>query len=93
VESGGKQPLDISLRSENALAVLSVQHRGVTQVEEHQRLFQPLQPLDPEHHSHGLGVGLYVSRELVQALGGTVDVATTPSAGTSLCVRLPTQSP
>jgi PAS domain S-box-containing protein len=43
--------------------------------------------------TQGLGLGLYISREIVRAHGGDIDVSSSPSAGTTFCVRLPRQTP
>jgi signal transduction histidine kinase len=37
----------------------------------------------------GLGLGLYISRELMRAQGGTIDVASIEGSGTTVTVRLP----
>lgn len=37
----------------------------------------------------GLGLGLFIVREIVRAHGGTVDVSSSEAAGTTLTVRLP----
>jgi signal transduction histidine kinase len=39
----------------------------------------------------GSGVGLTISREIVEALGGTVELASDPSGGTRATVRIPTR--
>jgi PAS domain S-box-containing protein len=39
--------------------------------------------------SRGLGLGLFIVREIVRAHGGTVDVTSSESEGTTLTVRLP----
>jgi signal transduction histidine kinase len=39
--------------------------------------------------SRGLGLGLYIVREIARAHGGTVEVASTAESGTSFVVRLP----
>lgn len=43
----------------------------------------------PGATSHGLGVGLYVARGIVQAHGGTLTVAAAPHQGTTFTMRLP----
>ncbi len=40
-------------------------------------------------HSRGLGLGLFIVKELVRAHGGTVDVASSEAAGTTFTIRLP----
>ena len=55
-------------------------------------IFEPL-----VHHEHqtssqltnGLGLGLFIVREIAKAHGGTVQVNTSASEGTTFSVRLP----
>jgi len=37
----------------------------------------------------GIGLGLYTSREIVKAHGGTIEVESAPNSGTTFCVVLP----
>jgi signal transduction histidine kinase len=54
------------------------------------RLFQPFERLDaPARGIDGNGLGLAVSKALVEAMHGTVDVASNPGAGSVFSVRLP----
>ncbi|HUA70777.1 MAG TPA: HAMP domain-containing sensor histidine kinase [Solirubrobacteraceae bacterium] len=54
------------------------------------RLFQPFERLDaPARGIDGNGLGLAVSKALVEAMHGTIDVASTPGAGSIFSVRLP----
>ena len=53
------------------------------------RLFQPFERLDaPARGIEGNGLGLAVSRSLVEAMNGTIDVASNPGAGSVFSVRL-----
>lgn len=45
------------------------------------------------NRGQGLGLGLYVVRQLVAAMGGTVGVESEPDAGCRFWVRLPLQGP
>ncbi|CAN5490147.1 hypothetical protein BH11MYX1_BH11MYX1_24760 [soil metagenome] len=52
-------------------------------------LFEPFKRgADRAQQAGGLGLGLYIVREVVRAHGGTIDVESTPE-GTTFCVRLP----
>jgi signal transduction histidine kinase len=43
--------------------------------------------------SRGLGLGLFIIREIVRAHGGTVQVSSTEAEGTTFTLRLPRQAP
>jgi len=51
-----------------------------------ERLFRPF---STTKGNAGMGIGVYESREFVQALGGTIEVTSTPGAGTTFLLRLP----
>jgi signal transduction histidine kinase len=53
-----------------------------------ERLFEPLFTTK----TRGIGLGLAVSRRLAQANGGTISVESTPGAGTTMSVSLPTSN-
>jgi phosphoserine phosphatase RsbU/P len=42
-----------------------------------------------DSRSNSLGLGLYISKEIVQAHGGTIDVRSSDDEGTTFIVRLP----
>ena len=53
------------------------------------RLFRPFERLDaPLRGIEGNGLGLAVSKALVEAMDGTIDVASTPGDGSVFSVRL-----
>ena len=53
------------------------------------RLFHPFERLDaPARGIEGNGLGLAVSKSLVEAMSGTIDVASNPGAGSVFSVRL-----
>lgn len=55
------------------------------------RLFEPFVTSKPV--GEGTGLGLFISRELVTALGGQVDVESEPGRGTRMTVTLPAARP
>ena len=46
-----------------------------------------------ERGSGGLGLGVYITREIVRSHGGTVDVASSEATGTRFTIRLPRHAP
>lgn len=57
------------------------------------RIFEKFERAVSERHYGGLGLGLYVTRQNVQAMGGTIDVRSTLGLGATFTVRLPCQVP
>ncbi|MBI3367433.1 MAG: HAMP domain-containing histidine kinase [Burkholderiales bacterium] len=55
-----------------------------------QKLFTPYERLGQEHGAvPGTGLGLYIARQLLDAMGGAIAVSSTPGWGTVVCVDLP----
>lgn len=54
------------------------------------RLFEPFNRLDAESSGvQGTGLGLVISKQLVEAMGGSIDVASQPGIGSRFVFRLP----
>ena len=54
------------------------------------RLFQPFERLDaPRGTVSGTGLGLALSRQFAQAMGGSIEVDSAPGQGARFTVRLP----
>jgi PAS domain S-box-containing protein len=53
------------------------------------RIFQQYERAAEARVFGGLGLGLWISRQIVEAHGGTISVESTPGAGSSFMVRLP----
>ena len=74
----------------------SVHNRGEAIPEpERERIFRPLERGMAQHlagerrEPSGLGLGLYICREIVRSHGGRLDLASTPAEGTTFTVALP----
>jgi sigma-B regulation protein RsbU (phosphoserine phosphatase) len=53
------------------------------------RLFEPMVRGDPGSASKGVGLGLYIVRQIAQAHGGTVRVHSAAGSGTTFAIELP----
>lgn len=62
--------------------------RGIPS-DQRERVFQPFQRLGDHDNTAGVGLGLALSRGLVQAMGGSVTVEDTPGGGATMVVSLP----
>ena len=90
-------PIELSAASEGSTVVLSVHNEGMPIPSEAlPTLFDPLvRHATVESASQraqgSIGLGLYIVREIVNAHGGTIEVASTAQQGTSFIVRIPRQ--
>ncbi|MGI5231040.1 ATP-binding protein [Actinoallomurus sp. CA-142502] len=57
------------------------------------RVFLPFQRLGDHDNATGVGLGLALSRGLVEAMGGTLDPDDTPGGGLTMIVTLPVYTP
>jgi signal transduction histidine kinase len=64
-------------------------------LEDRQRIFEPFEQLEPIRHKHrpGVGIGLTVVRQLVDALGGRIDLESEVGRGSAFRVVLPSRAP
>lgn len=87
----GESAVDIRAVSNGDSVTVSVHNRGETiPPAEIAVLFEPFRKRDRSRA--GLGLGLYIVREIVAAHGGTVSVSSEPEAGTTFTVALPRRS-
>jgi signal transduction histidine kinase/DNA-binding response OmpR family regulator len=57
---------------------------------DHDRVFEEFQQVgDPDRHRAGTGLGLALTKRLVEAHGGDISLVSAPEAGSSFTVRLP----
>ena len=78
--------LDIRGRLDGGDVVLSVADRGPgLTAEQHDRIFEAFYSTKP----HGMGLGLAISRSIVEAHGGQLSASSTPGAGATFTMRLP----
>lgn len=88
------RPISIRLRGELENVVVIVHNFGRTiPASEIFGIFSPFKRLRAgvpvERDSSNLGLGLFIADRIVKAHSGTIDVASTPDAGTFFTVRLP----
>ncbi len=53
------------------------------------RLFEPFTQFSPDKNKEGSGLGLMISKKLVEAMDGAIEVESTPNAGSCFSLRLP----
>ncbi len=89
---GRRGPIRIEASAVPGAARLVVRDQGGGIAREHhERVFQPFTRLDP--NAPGVGLGLWLSRLIVQAHRGHITLESDVDAGTTIIVELPTTAP
>jgi signal transduction histidine kinase len=87
---GGESPVEISLHQDQDSAVLEVVDRGIGIDEAHQqKIFQRFERAVAARDFGGLGLGLWITRQIIEASGGSIEVESEPGRGSTFTVRLP----
>jgi light-regulated signal transduction histidine kinase (bacteriophytochrome) len=86
---GGGHPVDVTIRGEGDRVVLAVRDRGLGVSEEaRERIFQRFERAVSPDHFAGFGLGLWISRRIVEEHGGRIAVESAPGAGSTFTVEL-----
>lgn len=84
------KPIEIDLDGTDETAIISVRDHGMgIAPEAAARIFDRFERAVPARHFGGLGLGLYISRQIVEAHAGTIHVQDTPGGGATFVVTLP----
>ncbi|OUM02088.1 hybrid sensor histidine kinase/response regulator [Variovorax sp. JS1663] len=92
---GGGGLIEVSVEAREGVAELSVRDRGPgIAPEDHERIFEQFErSADGRQHAAGLGLGLFITREIVRRHGGDVTVESALGEGALFRVRLPLAPP
>lgn len=83
------EPVLISARTDDGQLVISVTNGGAAvSPAAMERLFQPFYRGEVQRSQQGLGLGLYISKQIAQAHGGTIEVSSEPGR-TSFTLVIP----
>lgn len=83
-------PLTIRCRASGGALVVEVEDCGPgIAAEDHERVFGRFEGGAREGSQAGLGLGLYISREIARAHGGDLTVRSAPGEGATFVLRLP----
>jgi two-component system, LuxR family, sensor kinase FixL len=91
---GMGKPITITVRGDVQRAMLGVKDDGMgIAPADQQRIFDRFERAVPTSRYGGLGLGLYIARELVEAHGGDISLVSAPGAGTTFTITLPRTPP
>jgi PAS domain S-box-containing protein len=94
IKYGRGLPIDVQLRADAQRAQIRVRDQGIgISAEDQARLFQRFERLASERHYSGFGLGLWIVRQIVDAMGGSIQVQSEPGQGSVFTVELPLRPP
>ncbi|SEU30014.1 ATP-binding protein [Stigmatella erecta] len=94
IKYGAGKPVEVRLKQVGPCARLEVVDHGLGVASENRaRIFNRFERAVPVRHYGGLGLGLWVSRQVVEAHGGAITVTDTPGGGATFTVELPLDAP
>ncbi len=87
---GAGRPVEISVKAEDGCAELKVRDYGIGISKENQaRIFKRFERATSIKSYGGIGLGLYITKEIVDSHNGEVSVESRPGLGSTFKVRLP----
>jgi two-component system OmpR family sensor kinase len=90
IKYGAGKPIHVTLSTADGRATLTVRDEGIgISPIDRERIFARFERAVTQRTHGGFGLGLWITRELVEASGGTIRVESTPGAGSIFTVVLP----
>jgi len=93
IKYGDGQPIVVALDQDGRSARLCVKDHGIgIAPEHHERLFARFERGVSRRQYGGFGLGLWITRQLVDAMGGRISVDSRPGQGATFSIVLPLDS-
>ncbi len=90
IKYGAGRPIEVAVRADAGAATLVVRDEGIgIAPEQLDAVFERFERAGNAVHLPGLGLGLWITRKLVEAHGGAIAVESAPGRGTTFSVTLP----
>src|SRR5262249_3851540 len=87
---GAKHPVELHVSRVEGGARIAVRDHGVGIAEaDRERVFERFEQAAPVSHYGGFGIGLWIARKIVDALGGTIVASNAQGGGAVFTVDLP----
>lgn len=90
VKYGSGKPIIVNVTKTETVAEIIVKDKGIgISSQDYERIFQPFERAVATNNISGLGIGLYIVKQYVEAHGGYVQIESQLNRGTVIIVNLP----
>lgn len=90
IKYGRGNPIKISLVEKNKQAIITIEDQGIGIADgDKEMIFDQFKRAVSPKEYKGLGVGLYICRQIVDAHKGTIDLVSEPDRGSKFIITLP----
>lgn len=90
IKYGRGKPVELRVLQEGSLARIRVSDQGIGIEAEHlERIFERFERATPDRGYGGIGLGLYITRTMMERMGGTVEVESSRGIGSTFTLTLP----
>ncbi|MGC4117257.1 MAG: HAMP domain-containing sensor histidine kinase [Myxococcales bacterium] len=91
---GAGKPVTVTVTADDGRARLEVRDEGIgMSAEDQARIFERFERAVADHDYAGLGLGLWITQQIVHRLGGEISVESAPGRGAAFVVDLPRAGP
>jgi PAS domain S-box-containing protein len=90
IKYGAGKPIDVELKVDDGNATLIVQDRGIgIPVEDLSRIFGRFERTSISHNYGGLGLGLYIAKQVIEQHEGSIRAESRSGGGARIVIELP----
>ena len=94
VKYGAGKPIEVRLRGRQDDVLLEIRDHGIgIDPADQARVFERFERAVSRKKFGGFGLGLWISRQIVEAHGGSISLVSEPGAGCTFSVELPRSQP
>ncbi|AEI63796.1 sensor histidine kinase [Corallococcus macrosporus] len=87
---GAGRPVTVEVGAVGPVARLSVRDEGIgVSPDEQERIFEQFERSASVQHFKGLGLGLWITKRIIEAHGGSIRLTSEPGKGSTFTVELP----
>lgn len=90
IKYGNKQPIEMIIKKEEEYALLCIEDHGIgIPIEKQKKIFSRFERAVSSKEYKGLGIGLYITSQLIKSHHGTINIESILDKGSIFTIKLP----